>query len=91
MILYALLSIPAAAVTESNKAILRLPIGNRLCDLFSCAGRCDWSNVYLDITSDAGRTYFAVLLIAYASGRPISRIDYTEAADGTCTVDLVEM
>ncbi len=88
------LSDPAAATTELNKSISHVgaqgPLGYVIFSVPPSAG-CNWGNVYLDITTDAGKAYFSVLLTAYTSGRPISRIDYTKGTDGTCTAGLVEM
>jgi len=52
---------------------------------------CNWNNVYLNISTDTGKSYFALLMTAYVAGKPISRMDYTKDAAGTCIVDLVEM
>lgn len=90
----ALVSGPAMATTEYNKAIGHVGAqGGNGYVTFSVAptAGCNWGNVYLDITTDQGKACFSVLLTAYSSNRPISRIDYTKATDGTCTVDLVEM
>jgi hypothetical protein len=82
------------ATTEYNKTIVHVgaqwSLGYVLFTVLPTAG-CNYGNVYLDTSTDAGKAYFSVLLTAYTASRPISRIDYTKGADGTCTVDLVEM
>jgi hypothetical protein len=93
--LLAVLSSPAMATTEYNKTIVHVGAqGSNGYVIFSVppTADCSWGNVYLNITTDAGRAYYALLLTAYTSNRPISRIDYTKDANsGTCTVDLIEM
>lgn len=90
----AALSGPAVATTELNKTIVHVGaqwnLGYVLFSVLPSAG-CNYNNIYLDTSTDAGKAQFTVLLSAYTSGRPISRIDYTKGTDGTCTVDLVEM
>jgi len=85
-------SAPAAATTEYNKTISRVGAqGSNGYVVFTVppTGSCSYGNVYLNIGTDAGKAYYSLLLTAYAQGRPISRIDYTNTA-GTCTVDLIE-
>jgi hypothetical protein len=92
--LLAMTPAPVGATSEYNKAISHVGAqGTNGYVIFAAppTAGCNWGNVYLNITTDSGRAYYALLLSAYASNRPISRIDYTRAADGTCTVDLVEM
>ncbi len=52
---------------------------------------CNWNNVYFSLADDAGKAALSVLLTAHASGRPISRIDYTRDSQGQCWLDLVQL
>ena len=51
---------------------------------------CNYQNIYFDLSSDAGKAYFATALSAYLAGKPISRIDYS-VANGNCTATLIEI
>lgn len=88
------MSTPAMATVEYNKAIAHVGVqgsmGYVTLSVAPSAG-CNWGGVYLNVTTDGGKALLSLLLTAYASGRPLSRIDYTKAADGTCTADLIEM
>lgn len=88
-----LLSGPASAISEYNKAIAH--VGAQSSNGYVTftvppTGSCSFGNIYLNLTTDSGKAYYALLMTAYAGGRPISRVDYTNTA-GTCTIDLVEM
>lgn len=88
-----LLSGPASAISEYNKAIAHVGAQSSNGYVIFVApptGGCSFGNVYLNITTDSGKAYYSLLLTAYAAGRSISRVDYTNTA-GTCTIDLVEM
>lgn len=54
---------------------------------------CQFSNIYVDITTDFGRGAYAQLLVAKNSGRLLSRIDYSQVGGpGTeCILSLVEV
>ena len=52
---------------------------------------CNWNNAYFNLTTDAGKATLSVLLTAHASGRPITRIDYSKDNQGTCWIDLVQL
>jgi hypothetical protein len=52
---------------------------------------CIWNNVYFNLTTDAGKATLSVLLTAHASGRPITRIDYSKDNQGQCWIDLVQL
>ncbi len=52
---------------------------------------CQFNNVYINLTTDGGRAALSVLLTAHASGRPISRIDYSKDSQGMCWLELVQL
>jgi hypothetical protein len=88
-----LLGGPASAISEYNKAIAH--VGAQSSNGYVTftvppAGSCSFGNIYLNLTTDSGKAYYALLMTAYMGGRPVSRVDYTNTA-GTCTIDLVEM
>lgn len=92
-LLTAVFAVPAQATSETNKTIAHVGVqgaqGYVTLTTAPSAG-CTFANVYFSLTSDAGKGYLSMLLSARAGGRAISRIDYTKAADGTCTIDLLE-
>ena len=91
---FALCSSPVLAYSEGNKTILRVgsQSGNGYVSFTVPPNEvCNWGNIYFDMSTDAGRSYYALLLSAKAAERPLSRVDYNKAADGTCTMTLVEM
>jgi hypothetical protein len=52
---------------------------------------CGYNALYIDLSVEGGRAAFSTFLTARAAGVTISRVDYTQRADGTCWVDLVEI
>lgn len=53
---------------------------------------CSYTLVYLpDLSTSSGKAMLAALLSAQASGKGVSRIDYTQAADSTCTATIVSV
>jgi hypothetical protein len=55
---------------------------------------CLFNDIYVDnIGTDFGRAAYALLLEAKATGKMLSRIDYTQSGGPgtTCTVSLVEL
>ncbi|MET3650313.1 hypothetical protein [Dyella japonica] len=51
---------------------------------------CQYGLVYIpDVSTASGKAMLAVLLSAQAAGKPISRLDYTQAADGTCSAAII--
>lgn len=90
----AVISSSAMATSEYNKSIAHVGTqGSTAYVIFTVApsAGCNYSDIYLDLTTDAGKASYSLLITAYSSSRPISRVDYTKATDGTCTLDLVEM
>ena len=59
----------------------------------SLAGGCLFDIVYIaDLSTAAGKAYYATLLTAYSQGKPVSRVDYNNAsAGGQCFVTLIEV
>ena len=82
----------ALATIEYNKAISHVGSqGNNLAYISFTVppgGSCAYDNVYFDITTDKGKSFYATFLSAYLAGRKISRLDYTNTG-GACFVDLV--
>ena len=84
---------PAYATTENNKTVAHVGAqGNNGYVTFTVApaGGCAFGNLYFDVSTESGKIYYATLLTAYSTGRPISRVDYTNTA-GTCKIDLLEV
>ena len=53
---------------------------------------CLYGLIYFDITTDFGQAAYSTLLSAKMSGRELSRVDYTQPAEGDkCTASLVEL
>lgn len=54
---------------------------------------CQWSDIYIDLTTDVGKAEYAELLAAKLSGKSLSRVDYEQSggAGTECILDLVEI
>jgi hypothetical protein len=53
---------------------------------------CLYGLIYFEITTDFGQAAYSTLLSAKISGRELSRIDYSQFAEGEkCTASLVEL
>lgn len=88
-----ILSMPASATSESNKIIAHLGAQGLVAyTIFTVPPivSCAYDTLYVDITTDSGKSYYAILLTAYSTGRVLSRVDYTNTG-GTCYINLVEM
>ena len=89
------ISIPAQAVMDNNKHIKRLGVqGNHAYFDFveDMSLNCKWGAIYFNISTDFGKAAYSNILAAKSAGKKLSRIDYTQAADGeTCTLSLVEV
>ena len=91
----------AFAATDFNKTITKIGAQNGVAYIsvspaltIGAAGTCQFDIVYVaDISTPAGKSYFATLLTAYSQGKPLSRIDYFNvgAAGTTCNLNLVEV
>jgi hypothetical protein len=54
-------------------------------------GACNYNVLFLpDTATTAGKGIFAILLSAYSSGTPLSRIDFARDGSGNCTLYLVQ-
>lgn len=87
-----------AAVTQNNLTLDRLGVqGGGSVAYFSVDQpltlTCQWNDIYLDITTDVGKTEYAELLAAKMTGKALSRVDYEQpGGTGTeCILDLVEV
>lgn len=84
----------ALAQTDYAKPIQHVGVqGNMGYIIFTTppSAGCLNNDVYFDVTSDAGKGYFATAMSAYMAGKPVSRIDYTKGSDGICTPSLIEL
>ena len=99
-LLISLLASPAfaASATDNNKTIVK--IGAQFGSAYiafspalTIAGGCLFDIVYIaDLSTAAGKSYYATLLTAYSQGKPISRVDYgNTSTGGQCFVTLVEV
>ena len=82
------------AASDSNVTVTALGVqGNNMYVYTSPAptGGCLYNVIYLDITTDFGKTAYAAVLVAKMKAKPLTRIDYDKAASGVCTLTLVEM
>jgi hypothetical protein len=52
---------------------------------------CLFGDIYFDISTEAGQSTFAQLQAAKIFSIQLSRIDYTQITNGTCTLDLAEV
>jgi hypothetical protein len=90
---FALVAQTALATTEFNKTIKHVgaqaPYGYVLFTT-PTTGNCLWGNLYIDLNNDGGKAYYSLLLSAYLSGKPISRVDY-ELVGNLCMITLVEV
>lgn len=51
---------------------------------------CQYGLIYIpDVGTAPGKGMLAVLLSAQAAGKPISRLDYVQNGDGSCTAQIV--
>ena len=90
----ALLASAASAATDTDRAIAHVGAQDTANGYISftipTSTTCPYNNLYIDLTSDAGKSYFALAMTAWATGRHISRIDYT-LTGGVCHVQLLEL
>jgi hypothetical protein len=84
----------ALATTDTGRFVDRLGIQGGQAYFSVSPGLsvgCLFSNVYFDISTEAGRSTFAQLQAAKIFGIGLSRIDYTQVSNGQCNLDLVEV
>ena len=88
----------AANAVDTNKTIVK--IGTQagtaylsLSPALTIAGGCLFDLVYIsDLSTPSGKAFYATLLTAYSQGKPLSRVDYANAASGQqCFITLVEV
>jgi len=95
LLLGCVVSTPAMAVTDSNVTITdvgaQMGSGGFIKVSPAASGNCLYNTIYIDTSTDAGRSILAIALTARASARPISRIDYTVASGGTCNATLIQL
>ena len=92
-------SVFAASATDLNKTIVKLGAQSGFAYILvspalTIAGGCQGGDiVYIsDLSTAAGKSYYATLLTAYSQGKPISRVDYANsAAGGVCLISLLEV
>ena len=88
-----LLSMPASAITENGKTISHVGAQSGQAYVMFTAppsGSCNFNVIYLDVSTDAGRAYYTILLTAYLQNKTLSRVDY-HTSSGNCYIDLVEI
>lgn len=89
----------AVSATDLNRTIVKLGAQSgfayiQVTPALSIAGGCQGGDfVYVaDLSTAAGKSYYATLLTAYSQGKPISRVDYANsAAGGVCIMSLLEV
>jgi len=54
-------------------------------------GACAGNHVYFLVNDLAGQATLSLLLTARASGRPLTRLDYSTDAQGVCWISLVQI
>lgn len=95
VLLIAATAADASATTDLTKTVDKLGVQGANAYFSTVEGlslSCEWGDVYItDITSDFGKTAYATLLTAKATGRKLSRIDYVQNSDTTCSLQLVEI
>ena len=88
----------AASGTDLNRTIVK--IGAQFGSAYiafspalSIVGGCLFDIVYIqDLSTAAGKSYYATLLTAYSQGKPVSRVDYSNSSTGgQCFMTLVEV
>ena len=85
----------AFAQRDHNKTVKKLGVQSSVAYFSFNAGmtlNCLHGLIYFDITTDFGQAAYSTLLSAKMTGRELSRIDYTQPAEGDkCTASLVEL
>lgn len=91
----------AVSAVDTTRTIVKIGTQNgsayiAVSPALSITGGCLFDIVYIsgasDLTTAAGKAYYATLLTAYSQGKPISRLDYFNASSGgQCFVSLIEV
>ena len=88
------------AATDLNKTIVKIGTQSGLAYIslspaltIGPSGTCLYNLVYVaDLSTASGKAMYATLLSAYSQGKPLSRVDYSNAGAGTlCYVSLIEV
>ena len=94
-VVFILISASSFATTENLKSVDRLGVQGDNAYFTVKEGfsqNCKWGNIYLNISTHFGKAAYANILSAKASGKKLSRIDYSQSADGEqCNLSLVEV
>lgn len=89
-----LLSSAASATTDTDRVVAHVGAQDASSGYIALTTAttvpCLYNTLYFDLTTDVGRTYMALAMTAWSTGRHISRIDYT-VTGGTCRVQLIEL
>lgn len=86
--------IVAFAQSEGNKTLTA--VGQQLNYVYIAFAEglslpCAYATLYIDTTTTYGKQMLAHVLAAKYAGKKISRVDYTQAASGTCYMELIEV
>src|SRR5450759_3254613 len=90
----------ALTATDFNKTIVRIGTQSGAAYIalspaltIGASGTCLYDLVYVaDLSTAAGKAFYATLLTAYSQGKPLSRVDYSNAGAGTvCFISLIEV
>lgn len=55
------------------------------------ADNCNWNHLYFSVDDNAGQATLSILMTAHVSGRPLTRVDYSKDAHGTCWITLAQI
>lgn len=86
----------AAAVGESNKTVDRFGLQRSGSLAFfstleaSGVTNCQWGLVYMDVSTDFGKTAVAHLMAARAAGKKLKWFEFSVATNGLCYLDSIE-
>lgn len=85
----------AETIRENGKTINRLGVhgDNLYFDVSEAFTKnCEYGLIYADINSSFGKAAYSTLLMAKASGKNLSRFDYSQTTEGgMCTLIIVEV
>lgn len=90
----ACLASPALATTDGPLTVSHIGVqGGMVYITFTVppSAGCIYDTVYAPNSVGNAQYIMSVALTAKAAGVPISRLDYTKAADGQCTIDLIQL
>ncbi|MEX2964805.1 hypothetical protein [Microbulbifer sp. TYP-18] len=93
-LLLLLTAVPAQAISEYDLTIGVLGAqGNNVYfeTIEDRSVTCLHQKLYIDITSDFGKSAHSNLLFAKSTSRKLSRVDYDQTSEGQCVVALIEV